>query len=388
MKQVNKNVGKIVESLKNNSLVIFSGIYTMNKNYIMKKTIERLQETFNCIVLDFNILNLNRCYTINDSIAYVNKQIKNNTLNIVVILEFTNIENWNKLLESLLATNNIKVVGSTSFNFNNLLTQVKYKKFKVSYKEIMYYPPTYNEFFLESKNQSFTNYFNNGSILVHDDSQNDDNMVALISNLNLIRLFNIVLILTKIRNHYQLEIFFSFLIKNIDQKLTLEFIKNEINKETTLPMNNIKLCWKFMNMLQNLYIIIPISTYSTTRKQTRFNSRFVCADHMVFKVIDNVKNLNFKKARNIIITEFLKRKHEVNILEENQVEIGFFAYINESKKILIAYEKDSNTIKKFIEKESLGTSSIFYLDKNIEEKKLSQTLTKLTEILENEKFLK
>lgn len=386
MKQLDKKIDEIKKSLSSNFLTIFSGLYSANKDYIVKEFISTISKENNLITLNFSILNFNRFYTETENLDYVLSKIDNTKNNVVVIFEFTNLINWSEFIEKLSSINNLKVVATTSINFSAAMTFTKIKKFRLNFNEIQYLPPTYHEYCLGNDNANIDNYLKYGSLIVDKSHKNDDLIYDLVYGINIIRLFSIFLILTKVRSHFQLEVFYNFLVQNIDQKLTIEFIKNNIKNYSGIMMNNGKTTWKYINLLQNLYILIPINSYCPIRKSYKSNSRFICVDHMMFRNVATKKNKKNLIIRNILISEFLKRKLDVFIIEDNKInEPGFFVNISKLNKLLFVFDETSEVIKKFIDKEIIEEENIINVSKNITNKELEIILNKIEERVKKNK---
>lgn len=386
MKQLDKKIGEIKKSLSSNFLTIFSGLYSANKDYIVKEFISTISKENNLITLNFSILNFNRFYTETENLDYVLSKIDNTKNNVVVIFEFTNLINWSEFIEKLSPINNLKVIATTSINFSAAMTFTKIKKFRLNFNEIQYLPPTYHEYCLGNDNANIDNYLKYGSLIVDKSHKNDDLIYDLVYGINIIRLFSIFLILTKVRSHFQLEVFYNFLVQNIDQKLTIEFIKNNIKNYSGIMMNNGKTTWKYINLLQNLYILIPINSYCPIRKSYKSNSRFICVDHMMFRNVATKKNKKNLIIRNILISEFLKRKLDVFIIEDNKInEPGFFVNISKLNKLLFIFDETSEVIKKFIDKEIIEEENIINVSKNITNKELEIILNKIEERVKKNK---
>lgn len=386
MKQLDKKIDEIKKSLSSNFLTIFSGLYSANKDYIVKEFISTISKENNLITLNFSILNFNRFYTETENLDYVLSKIDNTKNNVVVIFEFTNLINWSEFIEKLSSINNLKVIATTSINFSAAMTFTKIKKFRLNFNEIQYLPPTYHEYCLGNDNANIDNYLKYGSLIVDKSHKNDDLIYDLVYGINIIRLFSIFLILTKVRSHFQLEVFYNFLVQNIDQKLTIEFIKNNIKNYSGIMMNNGKTTWKYINLLQNLYILIPINSYCPIRKSYKSNSRFICVDHMMFRNVATKKNKKNLIIRNILISEFLKRKLDVFIIEDNKInEPGFFVNISKLNKLLFVFDETSEVIKKFIDKEIIEEENIINVSKNITNKELEIILNKIEERVKKNK---
>ena len=386
MKQLDKKIDEIKRSLSSNFLTIFSGLYSANKDYIVKEFISTISKENNLITLNFSILNFNRFYTETENLDYVLSKIDNTKNNVVVIFEFTNLINWSEFIEKLSSINNLKVIATTSINFSAAMTFTKIKKFRLNFNEIQYLPPTYHEYCLGNDNANIDNYLKYGSLRVDKSHKNDDLIYDLVYGINIIRLFSIFLILTKVRSHFQLEVFYNFLVQNIDQKLTIEFIKNNIKNYSGIMMNNGKTTWKYINLLQNLYILIPINSYCPIRKSYKSNSRFICVDHMMFRNVATKKNKKNLIIRNILISEFLKRKLDVFIIEDNKInEPGFFVNISKLNKLLFVFDETSEVIKKFIDKEIIEEENIINVSKNITNKELEIILNKIEERVKKNK---
>lgn len=386
MKQLDKKIDEIKRSLSSNFLTIFSGLYSANKDYIVKEFISTISKENNLITLNFSILNFNRFYTETENLDYVLSKIDNTKNNVVVIFEFTNLINWSEFIEKLSSINNLKVIATTSINFSAAMTFTKIKKFRLNFNEIQYLPPTYHEYCLGNDNANIDNYLKYGSLIVDKSHKNDDLIYDLVYGINIIRLFSIFLILTKVRSHFQLEVFYNFLVQNIDQKLTIEFIKNNIKNYSGIMMNNGKTTWKYINLLQNLYILIPINSYCPIRKSYKSNSRFICVDHMMFRNVATKKNKKNLIIRNILISEFLKRKLDVFIIEDNKInEPGFFVNISKLNKLLFVFDETSEVIKKFIDKEIIEKENIINVSKNITNKELEIILNKIEERVKKNK---
>ena len=386
MKQLDKKIDEIKRSLSSNFLTIFSGLYSANKDYIVKEFISTISKENNLITLNFSILNFNRFYTETENLDYVLSKIDNTKNNVVVIFEFTNLINWSEFIEKLSSINNLKVIATTSINFSAAMTFTKIKKFRLNFNEIQYLPPTYHEYCLGNDNANIDNYLKYGSLIVDKSHKNDDLIYDLVYGINIIRLFSIFLILTKVRSHFQLEVFYNFLVQNIDQKLTIEFIKNNIKNYSGIMMNNGKTTWKYINLLQNLYILIPINSYCPIRKSYKSNSRFICVDHMMFRNVATKKNKKNLIIRNILISEFLKRKLDVFIIEDNKInEPGFFVNISKLNKLLFVFDETSEVIKKFIDKEIIEEENIINVSKNITNKELEIILNKIEERVKKNK---
>lgn len=386
MKQLDKKIDEIKKSLSSNFLTIFSGLYSANKDYIVKEFISTISKENNLITLNFSILNFNRFYTETENLDYVLSKIDNTKNNVVVIFEFTNLINWSEFIEKLSSINNLKVIATTSINFSAAMTFTKIKKFRLNFNEIQYLPPTYHEYCLGNDNANIDNYLKYGSLIVDKSHKNDDLIYDLVYGINIIRLFSIFLILTKVRSHFQLEVFYNFLVQNIDQKLTIEFIKNNIKNYSGIMMNNGKTTWKYINLLQNLYILIPINSYCPIRKSYKSNSRFICVDHMMFRNVATKKNKKNLIIRNILISEFLKRKLDVFIIEDNKInEPGFFVNISKLNKLLFIFDETSEVIKKFIDKEIIEEENIINVSKNITNKELEIILNKIEERVKKNK---
>lgn len=378
MKQYEKEMVRILESINTNKLTIYSGIFTLNKDLITKKIIINIDENkiSNVINLNFNILNFNRFYTFQENVEYVKYKLIPNIQNIVVIQEFTNCEDWDKLLTFLYEIKNVKILAVSSINFSSLFTINKNNSFNLDYKEIIYYPPKYIDCLEQNNSFDINDYLDNGSILTYNNSCEDYEIVRLISDLNLIRLFGIFLNLSKVRNHYHLEKFYLFLLKNIDKKLTLEFIKNNIIKDTYLQMHNTKTFWKYLNLLKDLYIILPIQCISVDRMNIKFSSRFICADHMMFKKVITENKL-FLIARNILISEFIKWNSEVYILEHKSDEIGFMGKNKNNEWVIFEYTRFDIRLDRIKEKKNIKLENIHYVPKNIKVKYLHPILEKI-----------
>ena len=386
MKQLDRKIDEIKKSLSSNFLTIFSGLYSANKDYIVKEFISTISKENNLITLNFSILNFNRFYTETENLDYVLSKIDNTKNNVVVIFEFTNLINWSEFIEKLSSINNLKVIATTSINFSAAMTFTKIKKFRLNFNEIQYLPPTYHEYCLGNDNANIDNYLKYGSLIVDKSHKNDDLIYDLVYGINIIRLFSIFLILTKVRSHFQLEVFYNFLVQNIDQKLTIEFIKNNIKNYSGIMMNNGKTTWKYINLLQNLYILIPINSYCPIRKSYKSNSRFICVDHMMFRNVATKKNKKILIIRNILISEFLKRKLDVFIIEDNKInEPGFFVNISKLNKLLFVFDETSEVIKKFIDKEIIEEENIINVSKNITNKELEIILNKIEERVKKNK---
>lgn len=376
MKYEYNDIKKLQESINKNNLTIYGGIFSSHKNWIIKKLIDVLKETNNVIILNFNISNVRRFYTYQENIDYIASLLKPNVMNVIVIWEFTNCENWSNIINDIFKHNRTKVLAITSSDFSGYLSFVKNNKFCLNYNEIIYFPPSLRTFAEQDDRTLIELYIENGST-AWAQNYNKDNIV-LLSELNISRLYSIFLIMTKVRNHFHLEIFFSFLVKNIDKKLTLDFIKNGLCENKYLNMKNIKTFWKYINLLQVLYILLPINSYCITRKQERFNSRFVCIDHMIFKYFLENQNLVFLTARNILITEFIKKGLKILLLEENNNEIGFFGITSKNKCLLFKYEKDNSLYTKLINQKHIEENDIYLIDKNIKKNELINLLKHLS----------
>lgn len=383
MNPTNKAKQELYKSIQNHEITIYSGVYTTNKIFIVKELIKHLNENdFNCIVLNFGILNLKRYYSADSNYEYIKKNLNSSKQNIIIIFEFTNCEEWISLIEKIQLTKNTKILVTTSINFSTFFAFSKIKQFRVLYNEIIYYPPTYLEFTEMNPNTSLEKYLENGSITIHRGNENDDENMAIISEINILRLFSIFLITTKVRNYFQLEMFFTFLIENIDQKLTLDFIKRNINKKKDLMIRNIKSLWKYINLLQALYIIVPINTYSLTRRQQKINSKFVCIDHMLFKNIHLPNKKKFLITRNIIINEFIKRGLEVLILENQKgLENGFIGISKRNTKYLFIYTKANDLLLEYIKKEGIDEENIHFIPNDIKNQDIEKILKMLSKNL-------
>lgn len=374
MKYINKEIEKLYKSISNNSLTIYGGIYSSSKVFVIKELISRVKQSFNVISLNFNIFNLTRYYSMKENIEHVENLLKPNVTNIIFIWEFTNCDEWYKILEHFIKYKRVKIFAITSSDFSGYLSFTKYNKFCLHYKEEIFFPPPFIEF-LNYSPKIISNYLDNGSVIW---GNNNHKIIELTNDLNITKLFNIFTILTKVRNHFHLEIFFSFLIRNIDKKLTLDFIKKTIITQTKLQMKNTKTFWKYINLLQVLYILIPLNSYCISRKQERFNSRYVCIDHMLFKKLDNVENEYFLIGRNILIMEFIKNNLKVLLIEENNEEIGFFGKLSNNKIVLFKYTNEQNaSIKKLVNQKNIEESDTYIINKKITKYELEKLLIKV-----------
>lgn len=337
MKHSAKQISQLKKSIKElGKLSIYTGIHTINKLEIINQTIEEIKSEKEVIVLDFSIMNLNRKYESSENIEYLKDQIKPNSETVIFILEFTNCENWNRLIDFIINNyKHVKIFCSTSCNFSSVISFSKMSGFKYIYNEIKYEPPTLSEYFEECLNPSYENYIENGSLIYKDAISFEK--ISLISQINLCMLFNIFFVLTKVRNHFYIEIFFKFLLENLDKKLTIDFIKKNISKSTKLRIRNSKIFWKYINLLLDLYILVPVNTISTNSKSIRIQSKFICIDHMLFNQIPNTKNKYFLIGRNIFISEFIKKKLEILTIENNGEEIGIAGALLNGKKIIFSY---------------------------------------------------
>lgn len=375
MKHTNKQISLLKKSIKEEgTLTIYTGIYTINKQEIIKQTIEEIKKEKEVVVLDFSIMNLNRKYEGSENIQYLKEQVKPNNETVIFILEFTNCENWNKLIDFIINNyKNAKIFCSTSCNFSSVISFSKMSSFKYVYNEIKYEPPTMTEYFDECLNSSYDNYIENGSLIYKDEISFEK--LSLISEINLCRLFNIFFVLTKVRNHFYIEIFFKFLLENLDKKLTIDFIKKNISKSTKLKIRNSKIFWKYINLLLDLYILIPVNTISTNSKSIRIQSKFICVDHMLFNQIPNAKNKYFLIGRNIFISEFIKKKLEILTIENNGEEIGIAAKLINGKKIIFSYSQsnDDLIIKTIIGQQS-DEYELIHFKKSISKKELISIL--------------
>ncbi|RXY97003.1 ATP-binding protein [Malacoplasma penetrans] len=344
MKHTSKQISLLKKSIKEDgTLTIYTGIYTINKQEIIKQTIEEVKKEKEVVVLDFSIMNLNRKYEGSENIQYLKEQVKPNNETVIFILEFTNCENWNKLIDFIINNyKNAKIFCSTSCNFSSVISFSKMSSFKYVYNEIKYEPPTMTEYFEECLNSSYDNYIENGSLIYKDEISFEK--LSLISEINLCRLFNIFFVLTKVRNHFYIEIFFKFLLENLDKKLTIDFIKKNISKSTKLKIRNSKIFWKYINLLLDLYILIPVNTISTNSKSIRIQSKFICVDHMLFNQIPNAKNKYFLIGRNIFISEFIKKKLDILTIENNGEEIGIAGKLVNGKKIIFSYSQSNDDL--------------------------------------------
>ncbi|BAC43934.1 conserved hypothetical protein [Malacoplasma penetrans HF-2] len=344
MKHTSKQISLLKKSIKEDgTLTIYTGIYTINKQEIIKQTIEEVKKEKEVVVLDFSIMNLNRKYEGSENIQYLKEQVKPNNETVIFILEFTNCENWNKLIDFIINNyKNAKIFCSTSCNFSSVISFSKMSSFKYVYNEIKYEPPTMTEYFEECLNSSYDNYIENGSLIYKDEISFEK--LSLISEINLCRLFNIFFVLTKVRNHFYIEIFFKFLLENLGKKLTIDFIKKNISKSTKLKIRNSKIFWKYINLLLDLYILIPVNTISTNSKSIRIQSKFICVDHMLFNQIPNAKNKYFLIGRNIFISEFIKKKLDILTIENNGEEIGIAGKLVNGKKIIFSYSQSNDDL--------------------------------------------
>lgn len=376
MKQTLKEINNLKKSIKENVFTIYSGIHTINKDEIIFKLIEEIKKERECVVLDFSILNWNRKYESSENIKILKNLIKPNEETIIFIIEFTNCEEWIKIIDFIIKKYNyVKVFCSTSFNFSSTVSFSRNFSFKYLFNEIKYLPATINEYFEECPNSNLINYIENGSLIYKDKNINKDKL-KLISNLNLSRLFNIFLVLTKVRNHFYIEIFFKFLLENLDKKLTIDFVKKNISSSTKMKIKNSKIFWKYINLLLDLYILVPVNTISTNSKSLRIQSKFVCVDHMLFNAIKDLKNKYFLIGRNIFINEFLKRDLKVFTVEKEGEEIGISATLFNGKKIIISY---SSSYDEEILKTIIGAQKDDY---NLIHFKRSATQKELLEIIE------
>ena len=377
MKNSVKEINNLKKSIKENIFTIYSGIHTINKEEIISKLINDLKEERDCITLDFNIMNWNRKYESSENIEKLKKEIKPNNETIIFILEFTNCDEWNKIIDFLIKNyNNIKIFCSTSCNFSSMISFSKMFAFKYIFNEISYTPATVSEYFEECENPTYETYINNGSLIYRDKSSYEQ--IKLISQINITRLFNIFFVLTKVRNHFYIEIFFKFLLENLDKKLTIDFIKKNISKVTKLHIKNSKIFWKYINLLLDLYILIPVNTISTNSKSIRIQSKFVCVDHMLYAYLISSENKYFLIGRNIFISEFLKRQLEIFTIENNGEEIGISGTLFNGKKIIFSYseEHDEEITRTIIGLQQKDEYELIHFKKNITEKELINIIDK------------
>lgn len=381
MSHFNKEFQKLKISIENNEFTIYSGIYSINKDYIVDNFIKNISDEYNCIILDFTIWNLNRLFSLGEIKQFIQQSIKKKEKNIIIIKEITNCESWVNVIDLIISEFKLKLLGITSIDLSTLLTFCKNKKFRYIYNDVSYVPPTYKEYFEVNVSSNHDAYIDYGSILLENTFSFNEDILKKISEFNSIRLFSIFLVTTKVRNHFHLKAFIMFLIKNMDMKLTLDYIKNNIAKNDYISMSNIKTFWRYIHLLQALYVLVPIRTYSIDRKNTKFNSRYICVDHALYYGIQS-ENKYFLIIRNFIINEFLKNSIEVLILEEDGDEKGFIVKKNMDKKWIFFYDKNSKIIKMCMKKEKIYSVSCFEIKKNISKHEIID-LMKITSKLIN-----
>lgn len=106
----------------------------------------------------------------------------------------------------------------------------------------------------------------------------------------------------------------------------------------------------------------------------------------MFRNVATKKNKKNLIIRNILISEFLKRKLDVFIIEDNKInEPGFFVNISKLNKLLFVFDETSEVIKKFIDKEIIEEENIINVSKNITNKELEIILNKIEERVKKNK---
>ncbi|MCF0217430.1 MAG: AAA family ATPase [Malacoplasma sp.] len=379
MMQSVEEIRKLKKSINENGLTIYSGICCVNKTEIINSLIEECKKEINCIVLDFSILNYNRKYEISENIELIKEQIKPHSNSLIFILEFTNCEGWIEIINFVCNTlKNVKLFCSTSCSFSSLTSLSKAYTIKHQFNELVYYPPTVSQYFEECYEANCETYIKYGSTIYR--SADEYKKIELTNQIDFFKLLSMFLILTKVRNHFYIEVFMKFLLENLDKKLTIDFTKRNIGKSTKLHIKNTKIFWKYKNLLLDLFILIPIKTITistkTKAKNTRLQSKFICIDHMLINKLENVSNKTFLIGRNIFISEFLKRNLEVFAIEKNDEEIGLVGTLFNGKKIIFSYNpsNDDEIIHYAVGHQLKDEFDLVHFKKRISQKELANIL--------------
>lgn len=335
-----------LEHTKNTpDIKVITGVRRSGKSKLLEMFIEKIkssERSANIIHINFNLLKfepLQEYHKLND---YIENSYQDGKNNYVMIDEIQMCESFEKVVNSLHASEkyNIYVTGSNAFLLSSDLATLftgrtyELKMFPFSFKEyVKYYNST-------DYNTAFDSYLEEGgmpgSYLYTTAKEkysyiNDEVFNALIVR-DIINRY-------KIRNVNLLNKLVDFLMDNIGNITSIRKIADTLtsNKIKT----NDKTVGKYIDYLCNAYAFYRIRRYDINgKKYLSTDDKFYLSDHSFKFARLGTKNLNIGRViENIVAVELLRRGYEVYVGTMYNGEIDFVA-IRQNEKIYFQVADD------------------------------------------------
>lgn len=358
----------LIRRFYDSSLIkVLTGIRRCGKSVLLSQIKEEIKETYNIdedhiISINFedvSFTNLRNYIKLNN---FIIKKIKDKNKYYIFLDEIQNVRNFEKMLASLKATQNVSifVTGSNSKLLSGRLSSLlvgRCKEFKIlpfSYTEFLQY---YKENNLPLPLQPLNNYIRLGGMPQRFDYDNEDDIKNY-----LISLFNGIIDkdICNSRSNINKENFTTlakYIISNATKEFSATSISDYFNKTNNgnITRENI---YRYLEKLEQACLISRVKRFDIASKRTlRLIEKHFVIDNGFFLACSQSNNILISHAlENLIYNELIYRGYEIKIGKTYKGEIDFVVTKNNTKCFIqVAYLLSDESI---IKREFSAFSSI------------------------------
>ena len=349
-----KYLSKIREFYDSDLIKILVGIRRCGKSVILNQIIDELKERKideeHIIYVNFEFIEFEDLIDYKNLNTYVKERIKDEKIYYLFFDEIQNVDNFEKVINSLRASKNVSIfiTGSNSRLLSDELSTVlsgRYVSFKInplSYKEVLDLLGN-----CESTDEIFKDYLKWGSLPNRFQFKNENSIKNYLYDVFDSIILRDVVERLKIRDTALFNLILQYIIDTIGREFSAEniinFLKNEGRDVSTLTV------YSYLDALCKSFLIRKVYRYDIHgRAVLKTLNKYYVTDLGIAEIKNNKSQIDKSYAlENIVYNELLIKGYDVYTGKTKKGEIDFVATKPDKKiYIQVAFTVSDESIKK------------------------------------------
>lgn len=349
-----KYLSKIREFYDSDLIKILVGIRRCGKSVILNQIIDELKERKideeHIIYVNFEFIEFEDLIDYKNLNTYVKERIKDEKIYYLFFDEIQNVDNFEKVINSLRASKNVSIfiTGSNSRLLSDELSTVlsgRYVSFKInplSYKEVLDLLGN-----CESTDEIFEDYLKWGSLPNRFQFKNENSIKNYLYDVFDSIILRDVVERLKIRDTALFNLILQYIIDTIGREFSAEniinFLKNEGRDVSTLTV------YSYLDALCKSFLIRKVYRYDIHgRAVLKTLNKYYVTDLGIAEIKNNKSQIDKSYAlKNIVYNELLIKGYDVYTGKTKKGEIDFVATKPDKKiYIQVAFTVSDESIKK------------------------------------------
>lgn len=336
-----KYMNKLLTYKDTEFIKVITGIRRCGKSSLLKLFMNKLKEEnskANVIYMNFESFEFDKIIDYKDMYNEIEKQIKGEGKNYILLDEVQRVTNWEKCVNALTVDFNcdIYITGSNAYLLSSELSTylsgryIEIKMLPLSFKEFLKFSNFKSNVSIDEKFNQYMKYGGMpGIIKLSNDYDLFDDAIKGIYNTVFMK---DVIEKNKLTDASLLEKVLKFLMSNTGSLISSKKIADFLTSQGTKVTHNTIL--NYLEMLENAYIIYKAPRYDIKGKELlKTLGKYYIVDIGIRNSILGFRNSDYGHIiENIVFFELLNRGYTVTVGKNDSLEVDFIATTSKEKK--------------------------------------------------------